>query len=198
MLKTPPIGVEGTFGIRTPFTLPNKLLKVTAHRTFSDLIASGVDPLEQLYLPVGLTTTDYQNDAATEGVMVVVFVDTDGIPYHIPNTYIETYPEAAIVPHDWVVAHVSLGTLPQTYDLASAAIAIKESVSDYTGVEPNVYFSKKPTSDVITEPVAKQFEDIRQAAIVNRESSYYRLQQALDENARLRAENDQLIAMLNP
>lgn len=198
MFKTPAIGMSGVFTLTSPFTIAqDKVYKVEGHRTFSEIISSGDDPIELVYEPVGLTEEHYQVDAALEGILVLILVNEEGHRVLVPNKYLVDYPNTALVPHEWVVATTSLGMLPVDFDFQRLRDAIAESVSNYTGVEASVYFVRKKTSTVITEAEAEQLAAIRQAAITYRETSYadkVALQRRVDA---LQQEINDLIEIIN-
>lgn len=195
--KTPAIGMSGVYQVEPPWTLlPGKVYRCSGHRTFEQYIVSGEDPVEKVYAPVGLTEVEYLADSTLAGILVVTLVTEDGDTLSLPNKYIIDYPESAIVPHSWYVLTLSLGMLPDDYNLQRIEAAAKEAVSDYIGVEPNVFVVKKKIADVVTEAMAQQLYAIRQAAIRNRNSTYadkrYLEQQILE----LRAQNSDLITII--
>lgn len=170
-IKTPAIGMSGIFTINAPFDVPDTIsYTVEAHRTFNEIIHDGIDPVEYIYEPVGLTESDYVNDAVTPGALVIVLVSERGERVRVPNTYIVDYPNTSVVPHAWIVATVSLGVLPLDYDFQRVRDAIETSVSDFIGVESTVHIAMKRTHDVVTEERAEELASIRNAAITYRET----------------------------
>lgn len=172
-VKTPPIGISGIFEIRDPFYIrPNTVYRVEGHRTVTDMAMSGEDPYTLVYLPNGVLREDFLVDVKNPELVFVTLVDEEGDLFHIPNSYILSYPNTSVVPHSWIVAVCSLGMLPENYDLTRVKEAIAESVSDFIGVEPNIYMAQKPTRDTVTTEEAQQLEVIRNSAIANRTTSY--------------------------
>lgn len=169
---TPPIGANGIFQLRAPFSaLTTVSYRVGAERTFEELLRDGEDALSLVYTPVGLTQTELDADKAAGALIVVLLSDTQA-PIFVPDTYIDSYPDMGIVAHSWCVATISLGMLPDTMDTSGISKAIQEAVSDYTGVESTVQISKAPTTDVVTQAQYVQNVAARQAAIKNRTSTY--------------------------
>lgn len=171
-MKTPSIGMSGVFTLRTPFSVPdNVIYTVEGHRTFAELIGDGIDPVETVYAPVGLGIEDYQLDAVRPGALIIILVNTKGNRLLVPNTYVIDYPNTSVVPHAWMVATVSLGVLPIDYDFQRVREAVAATVSDFIGVEPNVYIAQKRTHDVITEERAQELAAMRNAAIQYRSTA---------------------------
>lgn len=198
MFKTPAIGMSGVFSLIPPFNISQeKVYKVEGHRTFSEIISSGEDPIALIYEPVGLTVDDYREDAALSGIVVLVLVNEEGDRVLVPNKYLVDYPNTSIVPHEWVVATTSLGVLPVGFDFQRLRDAIVESISDYTGVEASVYFVRKKTSTVVTQAEADQLATVRQAAIKYRETSYADKLALQQRVATLQQEVNDLIEIIN-
>lgn len=197
MFKTPPIGTVGIFTVNPPFEVDQtKVYKVEGHRSINEYITNNEQPFNLIYAPKNLTVEQYQTDV-DEGVIILILVTEEGERLLIPNKYIDEYPNTAIVPHDWIVAAISLGMLPRGYDLQAVRTAIVESVSDFIGVEPTVYFTTKKTSRAVTESEAAALAVIRQTAIQRRETSYAEKQQLLNKIASLEQQVDDLLEMIN-
>lgn len=168
----PPIGTKGIFSLIEPFVAsPSLSYEVHAIRTFKDLIARGVDPMKVVYEPVGLTAQDYANDLGDQALIITLFNPTVD-PIYVPSTWIGSYPDMGVVPHQWVVASVSCGMLPESYDTQRIREAISQAVSDYTGVETTVHMTLAPVDGAITEAQYAQNLAARQAAIRNRSTAY--------------------------
>lgn len=169
---TPPIGTKGSYLLREPFVAPTTTsYRCAAIRTIEEMISQGDKPFDMVYLPRELTNAEYQADIKAGALIVTLLADGKD-PIYVPDTYIDSYPNMAAIPHSRIVAVVSLGLLPDTYDTVIVENAIKQSVSDYTGVESTVTIAKAPVSDAISQEQYLQNLAARQAAIQNRNSDY--------------------------
>lgn len=169
---TPPINTKGVFLLREPYAAsPTTVYTVAAIRSPAEMISQGDNPLEMAYKSVNLSQVEYQADLL-EGVLILTLLAEGKSPLYVPDTYIDSYPDMAVVPHSHMVAVISLGMLPDTYDTAAAEQAITTAVSDYTGVEVTVTMAKAPTVDAVTQEQYVQNLQARQAAVKNRKSTY--------------------------
>ncbi|MNX74053.1 hypothetical protein D3C86_1054770 [compost metagenome] len=181
---TPPIGAKGLFKVRSPYVVSAAAVYwVGAVRTYEELIAAKIDPLTQVYTPVGLGQPDYNQDII-EGAQVITLLSHVRPPLHIPDTYILEYPNMSLVPHSWIVCTVSCGILPDTYDLTRMQQTVAAAVSEYTGVQSTVTISTAPTTDSVTEEAYKEAKIVRDAALVNKSTDFVEklaLQEQLDK-----------------
>lgn len=181
---TPPIGAKGLFKVRSPYQVSAVAIYwVGAVRTYEELIAAKIDPLTQVYTPVGLGQPDYNQDII-EGAQVITLLSHVRPPLHIPDTYILEYPNMSLVPHSWIVCTVSCGILPDTYDLTRMQQTVAAAVSEYTGVQSTVTISTAPTTDSVTEEAYKEAKIVRDAALVNKSTDFVEklaLQEQLDK-----------------
>lgn len=169
---TPPIGAKGLFKVRSPYVVSAAAVYwVGAVRTYEELIAAKIDPLTQVYTPVGMGQQDYNADII-EGAQVITLLSFVRPPLHIPDTYILEYPNMSIVPHSWIVCTVSCGILPDTYDLTRMQQTVAIAVSEYTGVQANVTISTAPTTDSVTEAAYLEAKAVRDAALLNKSTDF--------------------------
>lgn len=169
---TPPMDIEGLFVLRHPFVAtPNVEYKVKAHRKFVDIINQGLDPMALVYTPVGLTEADYAADDLAGATIISLHSATEKV-IHVPDTYIDSYPDMGVIPHSWVVVSVSAGMLPDVYATDALEDVLKTAVSDHTGVDATVFVSRAPVLTAITQEQYAQNLAIRTAAIKNRNTTY--------------------------
>lgn len=200
---TPPIGAKGLWKVRAPYVVSAAgIYWVGAKRTFEELIAAKIDPLTQVYQPVGMGQAEHNSDMV-EGAEVITLLSNLRGPLHIPDTYILEYPNMSIVPHSWVVLTVSCGILPDTYDLTRMQQTVAAAVSEYTGVLATVTPMLAPTIDSVTEADYLAAKAVRDAALKNRSTDFVEkqvLQEQVDKltthvgelNAIIDAQNDLL------
>ncbi|MNZ16781.1 hypothetical protein D3C78_337610 [compost metagenome] len=182
--NTPPMNISGAFLLRAPFVAdPTKSYTVTAHRTFSELIVRGQDPLKLVYTPVGLTETAYTEDQL-DGAFIIALRDNTGKVIYVPDTYIDQYPSMGSVKYSRLVAAVSLGMWPDYRDLDDIEAAIKESVKAKIGVDVTVKLSRAITSTSMSEQDHVQLTAARASAVTNNETDTATIIRLSDEIAR--------------
>lgn len=186
---TPGIGIHGAFLLKAPFTTePDLEYTVKALRSFAEIKARNNDPLKLVYVPVGLSQADMQLDV-NEGAIIVVLSTTTGVLLYVPDTYIISYPHMGAVPYSHLIASVSLGMLPDSLDVTNIKQVIASAVSDYIGVEAEVFITRGEVTDMITEDRHVQLTISREAAIKTRETDRAK---ALRLAAELLAANEKL------
>jgi hypothetical protein len=169
---TPPIGSEGLFQLRLPFTVnPNLSYRVGGLEEFSELTGRGFDVFKEVYDKAGLTQQNYQDDLAA-GAVLVTLTNVSVKPVFVPDTYVDSYPNMGVVAHNWVVATASCGMLPATYDTTRLTQAIQQAVADDIGVSPTVTIAVAPTTDAVTQTQAAAASAARLAAIKNNSTPY--------------------------
>lgn len=192
---TPPPGAAGLFILRLPFvTSPTLSYRVGAIRFIDEMISQGDDPFQIVYVPRGLTDADYQADIKAGAAIISLLTDSQK-PIYVPDTYIESFPNMGIVPHSHMIATVSLGILPDNYDLTRATTAIQEALIADVGIEASVKFVSMPTVDVVTQAAAAAAALARQGAITNKNTTYAEKLELQQQNADLRQSNDTLIEL---
>jgi hypothetical protein len=193
---TPPLGTKGLFSLRIPFTaLANIVYRVGAERTFEEMISQGLDPMALVYTPVGLSTTDYDADKVAGAAVITLLSDTQK-PLYVPDTYIDSYPNMDVVPHQRVVMAADLGMLPDTYDFTRAMAAYGKAISDDIGVVPTIMLCVAPTADAITQEQYVQNLAARNAAIKNRTTDYAKVLVLQDQVASLTQSNAELVTVI--
>lgn len=169
---TPPIGATGLFQLAQPWTADaSKSYTVGALRSFAELIKNDIDPVELVYTPIGLSRSTYEEDLAL-GAVIVTLLNASSDPIHVPDTYILSYPNMAVVPYSWLVVSASLGDLPDTEDFTLLQQAVASSISDYIGVEPVVNIHRAQTQSSVTQEQHVQKTAARNAAVKNRVTVY--------------------------
>ena len=184
-LKTPPLHAKGVYKLLTPWSLPNTVIyECIAIRDHTDFLERGEDVFALFYEPKGLTEADFNADKAL-GVNIVTLASGSLPVVHVPDTYIEAYPDFDTIPYKSVVLSISLGPLPDQFDLAFMKTQMAALASDVTGVVSQVNLHVLPSLDVVTRDQHTALEVIRQAAISNRTTDRARLLAAQSQIASL-------------
>lgn len=162
MRMTPPIGISGLFTLRTPFTTAeNTFYTVTAIRKFSEIISRGQDPVQMVYAPVGLGTEEYSADYHAEAA-VICLKSTTGELIYVPDTYIESYPDQGGVPYSRMILSASLGMFPEFRSVDDIKQAVISALEAKTGITPEVFVSRAPTTNYVSD---EQHESLTQARL---------------------------------
>ncbi|MNH85384.1 hypothetical protein D3C73_378250 [compost metagenome] len=181
--NTPPMNISGPFLLRAPFVAdPTKSYTVTAHRSFSELIARSQDVLKLVYNPVGLTATAYVEDQI-EGAIVIALRDSAGNVLYVPDTYVESYPGLGSVPYSRLIGVVDLGMWANYRDLDDVMASLKEACKGNLGVDVEVTLARGSVTNSITEEQHIQITAAREAAKTNNETSTATIIRLSDELA---------------
>lgn len=180
---TPPMNIAGPFLLRAPFVAdPAKSYTVSAHRSFSELIARSQDIMKLVYTPVGLTATAYAEDQI-EGAIVIALRDSAGNVLYVPDTYIDRYPNMGSVPYTRLVGVVDLGMWANYLDLDDVMASLKEACKGNLGVDVEVTLARGTVTNSVTEEQHVQLIAARDAAKTNNETSTSTIIRLSDEIA---------------
>jgi len=136
----PTIGTSGFFSFSAPFDKvldTNQQLTVASIRDIQELAASEEDPLNNIYVKVGLTETDMANDIATR--TPIITLRTDGGEYvYIPANKITSGVKLTGVKYVEKALIVNLGYLPVNESTALALQVIKDDIYNTIGMIPDI------------------------------------------------------------
>lgn len=183
----PAVGTKGRFVLESPFAAamqPNTLYTLEAVRRFEDIESFGQNIYEQFYKPFQLSEASLSSDRSN-GAMIVTLMTSDAPPLYVPTSYIKSYPDLSYRPYNQYIAVLSLGPLADDTLFDSMIQGLKNTTSEFIGVEPEVNIAFMPLSDIITPEQHENLEATRQAAISNRTTDYARLFEVLSQNALL-------------
>jgi len=188
----PNIGAKGLFTLRVPFVLDSNLsYTCSSHRTIDEIIASGENPYELIYKPVGLPETEV-NLARERGIVIVTLLSGVTKPVYVPSDYITAYDNTALVPHQYLVVTAPCGIFPVGYDATRIKEAVRDALVAYVGIEVEPLIVVKDMAGAVTQQMAKSAEDARYAAMTYTSTTLgdklelqNRVQILEDENAKL-------------
>lgn len=185
---TPPIPMRGLFTVGAPFSVTASVIySVEAVRSIPDMLQQNDDPLNEIYLPAGLTEEDYNADVKL-GVYIVTLLSEEEAPRYIPTTYILTIPDDTAIPYGYIVMSANLGALPATAsdELTQATQEVQDILSDLVGVPVEVKIATAPSSGSVSYEQYLINEAQRKNAIKSRETVYAQNITLLAENAKLK------------
>ena len=197
--NTPPLHAKGVYTLKTPWTtVGDALYEAIAIRSFEDFIERGEDAYTRFYASKGLTRELYEADKAA-GAHIVTLQSPVSAVIHVPDTYIEKFPDLTNVAYKRVVCTVELGALPDGVDLTHLKASLASVSSDITGVEAVVAEFIAPSAGVVSADQHATQEAARQAAITNRttdRATVLSQQETIDAQAEKIRQLQQLIQQL--
>ena len=192
---TPQLGVKGLYTCKEPFNqklLANVLYTPVALRTFSDVIASGLDPFTEYYNPLEISKADYLKDVQA-GVVIISFQSGSGPIIPIPSSYVTGQPDMGGVPYRTMMLVVQLQPVPDTYDLSFLQQRVQDTVFDTLGVNGTVTPVVASAPTVLSQAEHDSIDAARQVVIANNKTDYAKY---LDAMRQLTDARNQ-IALLN-
>lgn len=134
----PDIGSSGLYELALPFStrlIPNTQYVCRAIRKLNEIIAKGIDPYQEYYAPNGLSTPDYETDL-NNGVCIVALQAGSGTWVYVPSSYILKFPNTNGVRYTVTALAVSLGAIPDGYNLTPLQGLIDSTVYAALGIHP--------------------------------------------------------------
>lgn len=193
---TPPLLTKGRYTLISPFVAETTVLYTcTAIRTFSECRDSGINVLDTYYIPLGLGVGEYTRDL-NAGANLITLYSEESVAIHVPDTYIESYPNLGQVNYNHVVLSVSLSSVPDFLDFSNLKLLMSSLVSDVTGVVPKVAIHKAASKGVITPEQHETIEVARVAAITHRTTDRAELLKANAKVTALETQNKILTKLL--
>lgn len=160
----PPIGSKGFFRFAPPFdTLVknNQEYTVQAVRSLVELDKSEERPYDTIYIPVGLSASEFNSDL-NQDVPVVVFTTSGKEFFYVPANKILSIPKINGVTYQERVLAISLGNIPVDMDLTIIKDTIVNDVKDIVGVNSTVNEVLASAVAVIPVDEAKMYEKLRE------------------------------------
>lgn len=159
----PVIGSSGVFTLSSPFdskVQPGERLFCKSIRSLSDYLANNEKPFDDIYKPVGLEQSDFDEDVA-EDMHIVSLQNGEGYWVYVPAKYIVNYPVVNGVPYTYRSLAVALPALP--IDLSSSQIetAIQNVINDLLGVDCVIRTIETSREIMVTDSIHNQRETER-------------------------------------
>lgn len=154
----PPINTKGMFELASPFNNVLSSLEeytVTAIRTLNEISAD--DPLNNIYIPVGLTIDDMNDDIANE-VPITVLVATGGEYIYVPCNRLRTIPLINGSKHQEKVLTIPLGLLPLDFNFDLIKTSVEELIYDLTANKSESVIYDSSRIVLLSETETKKLE----------------------------------------
>ncbi len=203
MAYKPNQGDAGFFNLKAPFSgliNPDSLYTCQSVRSINDYIASGESVYDKYYAPLKISDDEYQQDIA-DNVCIVGLQAGIGEWVYVPTSYILTAPINNGVKYIPVVMGISLGPIPDDYNLE----AIKQQMLDIAlntfGVEAEVKGAVVGSPKWLTNEEHELLEVARREKITGSTSSIVLARMYAAENESLRkviAEYEKILKIAVP
>lgn len=176
----PPINSKGKFELATPFDnilSPLEEYTVTAVRSINEIMPD--DPLNNIYIPVGLDSDDLTSDV-NNGVPIVVLVSTGGEYIYVPGDKFTTIPLVNGVRHQELLLTIPLGLLPENMDLNVLKTNIQDTVYAVVGNKGISTIIENSAIVLLDETETKRLRLLRENAITVTKSDKVKYEETLE------------------
>lgn len=188
MAYRPNIGDSGFFVLKAPYDVlitPKTLYTCQSVRTINDFISAGESVYDKFYSPLEVSTDQYQQDLA-DNVYIVGLQAGTGEWAFVPSSFIEKAPENNGVKYIPVVLGISLGAIPDTYNLESIIAQCKDIVISTLGIESEVKGVVVGSPKYLTEEEHELLTQARQEKISTATSTIILVNLLQKENEQLK------------
>ena len=179
MAFTPDIGQSGVYKLVYPFdslVTPKVVYTCRSLRTINDILAAGEEIFETYYKAIGLTQADYERDAKAN-VCIVGLQSGTGEWIYVPTSYIETAPNMNGVKYTSLVLGVSLGPLPDKFNLEGLIAIFKDATTVTIGVIPEVKGIVVSQPAILNREEHERLEAARNEKITQNRTDYSRVRE---------------------
>ena len=193
MSYKPQQGDVGFFNLKPPYNVlltPKTLYTCQSVRSINDFIASGESVYDKYYGPLNVSNDQYQQDVA-DNVCIIGLQAGTGEWVYVPNSFIESAPTNNGVKYISVVVGLSLGALPDTYNLESIISQCKDLISGTLGIDSEVKGVVVGSPKWFTNEEHELLEKARKEKISTATSSIILLNMCKQENDKLKTMNNE-------
>ena len=178
----PDIGSKGKFTFKDPVS--KKISNTTSLtcqsiRTLAELISQKENTFKDVYLALGLTKADYENDISA-GVSILSLQAETGSWFYVPSSYLSSYPNINGVTYTRMMMGVGLGAVADTLDLEGLKVSISNIVYDQLGISPEIKLISVSQSAIISYGDHDKIEAVRKAKVKLNKSDSRLLTEAVD------------------
>jgi len=148
------INTKGKFTFKEPL---NSIIakdleyEVVAIRTIKELIDTDDDPLNTVYVPIGLSEDIYREDVKNN-INIITLSPVEGNTYnYIPESYIVGAPDTAGYPYAETLLAVNLGKMPIDFDMTTMKDEITQIIKELYGLEVEVAKTNTSAVEIFSE-----------------------------------------------
>lgn len=165
MYLTPKLYATGKWVLKDPFTtVVDAVYTCTSIRSINQIVEDGVDPFVTYYEPLGIPLATFETDKLNYG-SIVTLASSDAVTIDVPDSFIDSYPDASNVPYRHIVLSTSLGGIADTVPLEDIQVKVQELILNELGIETTV---KVHQSGEVTEYVDLQTHKVIEANRLSR------------------------------
>lgn len=193
MSFVPQLGASGIFTLVAPYDqliTPRAIYTVRSIRSLNDVLAAGQKPFEAYYQSVGLEKPAYDKDFKLN-TPIIGLQSGIGEWVYVPSSYIARAPLTNGVKYTVLGLAMSLGPIPDAFNLEGLKAEMKDLVLKHIGVVTEVKGTMLTQPILIPEETHEQLERARlEKKTVNQASSsrITQLEQLLASSEARRAE----------
>ena len=139
-LIIPTIGLTGYYPLSAPFdghVIENEKYTCHAIRRIGDYVALNEDIKAIVYDFYGLTNEDFENDRK-DNMYILSLQSESGEWLYVPARFLLSYPIVNGVGYRSTALSLSLGAIPEDFDLEPIKTMISDIVFDTLGIRPNI------------------------------------------------------------
>jgi len=183
----PKVGETCNFSFITAFNSFDGIYLIKSINSLNELLELEVDLVENIYVPVGLTELDYQNDVPSirsDDIYKLESVEDQSIIY-MPQSFNELIPDPNVYEYLQLGFGVDIGIFDDQTKIEWIKDQIAQALQAVAGVEkePSLFEIK---STWMTETEYQAIDDARQALITDVTNHYTDKQLLIEENTRLK------------
>lgn len=134
----PELGTTCRFVFTAKFSTLNGVYRVRAETTFKDALISGIDFVEGLYTPAGLSRDDFTADYSSylnDRIVVLESVLSSDTVYYVPESVFLNVPDPTIREYFPLILAVDLGVTKNTQSVLPLIDAITDLVRSQLGTD---------------------------------------------------------------
>jgi hypothetical protein len=168
------MGVSGDWTLKAPLDTkitPNLAYTCKSLRKISEMVANGIDVLNLVYIPNGLTQDDY-NDGVANDWSVVTLQAASGLMVLVPSPWLAGWPSADSVPYVVMGMIINLGAIPNTIDPTFLTDKVEPVIKAALGLDPEIHYATLSETATKTWDDHVAQENARTAAITDENSDY--------------------------
>ena len=200
----PEVGATCKFTFTSNFATLNGVYRIRAETTFQDALISGIDFVQNLYVPAGLQQSDFTVDYSNylpDRVAVLESVLDSSVVYYTPESIFLTYPDPTIKEYLPLILVVNLGVQKNTQVIYPLLDQIKDLIQSSLGTTDPLRVVTNPQNKVyLTDDEYNTLVIARQANIQTLIPLSVQLKKANDDKILLAAKcaaYEELIAQLS-
>lgn len=191
----PELGAKGVYSFKAPYdSLANKQTEYEcmAVGKITDALASGENVFLKYYAPYNLGQSEYESDIR-DGVTLISLRSALGQFLHIPNSYLNSYPDASGVRYRVMALAVDLGAVADTFNLDIIIGEIKVLVNARIGIDPTIVPVATSQPAMVSYTDHDRLEVARSSKVTIENSIYLRYNTLIAERDELLRKNALLV-----